>query len=140
MLEHEVPYKCVLDRVEIPTETWPAQDIRKSNVFEFAAKHAEEPLRSVFLQKADFFFHACIRDLLSFETCTLTRPIVLLMTNSYMHAYFQVHPAESAPRPTKAYDFGRPQNFTPQLHELHQMRAKLAAILHTVSDITRRRR
>jgi hypothetical protein len=29
MLEHEAPYATVLDKVEIPTETWPAQDIRK---------------------------------------------------------------------------------------------------------------
>jgi hypothetical protein len=58
MLEHEVPYKCVLDRVEIPTETWPAQDIRKSNVFKFAAKYAPEPLRNAYLQKASAFFRA----------------------------------------------------------------------------------
>jgi hypothetical protein len=134
MLEHEVPYKSMFDRVKMPTETWPAQDIRKSNVFAFAAKHAEEPFRSVFLQKADFFFHACIRDILSFETCTLTRPVVLLMTNSYMHAYFQIQPNEVAPRPSKAYDFGQPQGFTPQLYGLYKTRAKLIAILNTVKN------
>ena len=140
MVEHEVSYKCVLDRVEIPTETWPAQDIRKSNVFEFAAKHADDPLRKAFLRKADFFFDGCIRDLLSFESCTLTRPVVLLMANSYMHAYFQMQPDEAAPRPSKAYNFGSPQKFTPQLYEFYKTRTKLTAIWHTMKDTTWRLR
>ena len=120
MLEHEVPYKRVLDRVEIPTETWPAQDIRKSNVFKFAAKYAPEPFRSAYLQKAEAFFQACITDVLSFDTCTLTRPIVILMANGYMQAYFDCYPEETAPLPAAEYDFGAPRNFTPQFSETLQ--------------------
>jgi hypothetical protein len=140
MLEHETPYKDVLDRVEIPTETWPAQDIRKSHVFEYAAKHAEGPLREVFLQKADFFFQTCVTGLLTFETCRLTRPIVLLMTNSYAHAYFQMHPDEAAPQPSKSYDFGQPHEFIPRLCGLYKTRAKLTTILHRLTDTTWRLR
>lgn len=125
MLENEVPYKQVLDKVEIPTETWPAQDIRKSNVFKFAAKHAQEPLRGKFLRKSTFFFEACVRDLLSFDTCTLTRPVVLMMTNAFMHAYFQVYPDESAPSSENSHNFGFPKRFVPQLYELYKVREKL---------------
>jgi hypothetical protein len=125
MLTHEVPYMTVLDRVEIPTETWPAQDIRKCVVFHLASKHAAEPLRSAFRQRAEFFFQTCIRDLRAWRTCTLTRPIALLMTNAYVHAYFQLHPEETAPPPCKQYDFGLPRRFTPQLYELYWIRDKL---------------
>jgi hypothetical protein len=138
MLEHEVPYKCVLDRVEIPTETWPAQDIRKSNVFKFAAKYAPEGLRSAYLQKAEAFFRACVTDLLSFDTCTLTRPIVLLMANGYMQAYFDCYPDEMAPLPTAEYDFGVPQNFTPQFSKLYRARARLRALIHAVGTAVKR--
>jgi YetA-like protein len=138
MLEHEVPYATILDRVEIPTETWPAQDIRKSNVFDFAAKHAHEPLRTAFLQKADFFFQACIRDLRSFDTCTLTRPLVLLMTNAFRHTYFQLHPDERAPCPDRPYNYGKPQHFTPHLAELYQAREWLGNLSQTVKDLGRR--
>jgi hypothetical protein len=132
MLEHEVPYTGVLDRVEIPTETWPAQDIRKSNVFKFAAKYALEPLRSAYLQKAEAFFQACITDLLSFNTCTLTRPIVILMTNGYMQAYFDSYPEEAAPLPEAEYDFGVPQDFTPQFYEICKARDRLRTIVYTM--------
>jgi hypothetical protein len=125
MLAHEVPYTQVLDRVEIPTETWPAQDIRKSCVFHFAAKYAPEPLRSAFQRKADFFFQACVHDLHSWKTRTLTRPLVLLMTNAHVHSYFQDHPEETAPQPASLCDFGLPQQFTPQFAELYWLREKL---------------
>jgi hypothetical protein len=138
MLEHEVPYKCVLDRVEIPTETWPAQDIRKSNVFKFAAKYAPEGLRRAYLQKGEAFFRACVTDLLSFDTCTLTRPIVILMANGYMQAYFDCCPEEMAPLPAAEYDFGVPQDFTPQFAELYKARARLRAIVHAVRTVSQR--
>ncbi len=86
MLDHEVAYSTVLHKVEIPTETWPAQDVRKSVVFHLAAKHAAEPAHSAFKRKAEYFFEVCIRDLRSFRTCALTRPIVLLF-NKLLHPY-----------------------------------------------------
>jgi exo-rhamnogalacturonan lyase-like protein len=137
MLEHEVPYATVLDRVEIPTETWPAQDMRKSNVFDFAAKHAEEPLRTALRQKAEFFFQACITDLRSFDTCTLTRPLVILVANAFRHTYFQVHPDECAPRPKQPYDYGKPQHFTPHLAELYQAKEWLSGLLQKAKALGR---
>jgi hypothetical protein len=138
MLKYEVPYKCVLDRVEIPTETWPAHDIRKSNVFKFAAKYAPEPFRSAYLQQAETFFRACIIDVLSFDTCTLTRPIVILMANGYMQAYFDSYPEETAPLPTAEYDFGVPRDFTPQFSELYKARDGLRAIVQAVRIASQR--
>jgi hypothetical protein len=137
MLEHEVPYATVLDRVEIPTETWPAQDIRKSNVFEFAAKHADEPLRTALRQKADFFFQACIRDLRSFGTCTLTRPLVLLMSNAFRHTYFQLHPDEGAPHPDQMYDYGKPLKFSPQLSGLYHAQERLRMLAQAAGNLRR---
>jgi hypothetical protein len=140
MLEHEVPYKQVLHKVAIPTETWPAQDIRKSNVFNFAARHAPEPLRSAYLQRAADFFRACITDLRSFETCRLTRPIVLLMTNAYMQAYFEHQADETAPAPCQIYDFGIPQPFKPQFYELYKVREILRTTVQTMRTVKARLR
>ena len=137
MLEHEVPYSTVLHKVEIPTETWPAQDIRKSVVFHLAAKHAVGPLREKFREKASFFFQTCIRDLLSFSTCTLTRPIVLLLTNAYVHPYFQLHPEETTPQPKEQYDFGAPRQFSPQFAEVYRAREKLSAWIPWVLNCRR---
>jgi hypothetical protein len=132
MLIHEVPYSTILDKVEILTETWPAQDIRKSVVFHLAAKHANGPLREKFREKASFFFQTCIRDLLSFSTNTLTRPIALLLTNAYVHFYFQQHPDDAAPQPREQYDFGQPQEFSPQFAEVYRARGRLSAWISSV--------
>jgi hypothetical protein len=138
MFAHEVPYKQVLHKVEIPTETWPAQDIRKSVVFNLAAKHAPVPLRDAYLQRAAEFFHACITDLRSFATCRLTRPIVLLMANGYVQAYFNLHPEEAAPSPKATGDFGTPQTFRPQFYEAYQLRTALQTLQQTIRTLPQR--
>jgi len=132
MLEHETPYSSVLHKVELPTETWPAQDIRKSVVFHLAAKHATGPRRGAFRQKAAYFFDACVKDLRAFPTCRLTRPLALLLTNAYVHPYFEGHCEEQAPRTNEQYDFGRPLRFRPQFSELHWVRGKISDALQAV--------
>jgi hypothetical protein len=129
MCNHEVAYRRVLHKVEIPTETWPAQDIRKTNVFHFAAKYAGPGERAKFSRKAEEFFTACISDLLTFSTARLTRPLVLLITNGFMHPYLLVHQEESGPCPEQWYDFGRPRKFRYQLAELHQLKELVASFL-----------
>lgn len=127
MERHEVPYSQVLDRVEIPTETWPAQDIRKCNVFLLAAKYAADPERERFLDRAGFFFQACLHDLAAYPTCTFTRPVVLMMTNAHLYPYFLAHGGESAP-PPEPWDYGFPLAFKPQLHWLQRLRQRLFAL------------
>jgi exo-rhamnogalacturonan lyase-like protein len=139
MLEHEVPYTRVFDRVKIPTETWPAQDMRKSHVFYLAAKYAIDPLlRDAFQQKAMFFFQVCLQDVQAFQTCTLTRPIVLLLTNAYIPVYFQQHLEAIEPLPAQHYDFGRPRRFTPQFYELYRVRETLHRARSSMQVLRRR--
>ncbi len=129
MLNNEVPYRQVFDRVKKPTETWPAQDLRKSNVMQFAAKYGESSQRFQYREKADFFFQVSISDLLTFSTCRLTRPLVLLLVNGYMHAYFQQHPEEVGPTQTQQYDFGHPKAFIPQLNEVYKLKEWISSAL-----------
>ena len=129
MLDHEVPYGTVLHKVELPTETWPAQDIRKSVIFHMAAKYAQGKLCKAFRQKAGFFFQACLRDLRSFPTCMLTRPIALLMSYAHVHAYFQRKTYDPVPQPSESYSFGKPSKFSPQFSELYWIRDEFQAVL-----------
>ncbi len=136
MLEHEVPYKSVLHKVEIPTETWPAQDIRKATVFHWAAKHSRGALRESFRSRASFYFAASVRDLLSFPTCRLTRPIVIVLGNAYIHAYCLVQGEGTAPEPLGQYDFGRPQSFKYQFYELYRARDWIRRLLGRLEEFT----
>jgi hypothetical protein len=127
MAEHEVPTLSRPEILEYPNETWAAQDVRKSEVFKFAAKHATGAEKAKFLERADFFFRDSVARLSAFPTRTLCRPVVLMLSFGWMQAYFQTHPQESAPPPAaEVKDFGRPEAFVPQ-KAIAKNRAKLLA-------------
>lgn len=127
MAEHEVPTLSRPEVLEYPNETWAAQDMRKSEVFKFAAKHAAGAEREKFLERAAFFFRDSVARLSAFETRTLARPVVLMLSYGYMHAHFQKHPEEMAPPPAvEVKDFGTPEVFVPQ-KVIAKKRAKLLA-------------
>jgi hypothetical protein len=114
MLAHEQPYKDVLHKVELPTETWPAHDVRKCHVFHVAACYAPPAERAVFTAKAVYYFDRCLGDLLSFPTAYVTRPQVILCTYGVPHGYYldDPHPAALGPEPD--YDYGKPVPFLTQ--------------------------
>lgn len=91
MLENEVPYKQLFHLVEIPSSTWPAHDIRKSAIFDFAYKYGQDHLKGEFKAKAEFFYSKSIEDVMSFEdgSRTFVRPLAILMHYGVMHTYFQ---------------------------------------------------
>src|SRR6185295_9745762 len=84
MAQHEEPYLDHPEKLEYPTETWAAQDVRKSDVFSFAAQHAEPAERSRLLERARFFFDYSMAALLREKTRAMARPVVLLLSNGLM--------------------------------------------------------
>ena len=80
MAAHERPYLDHPEGLEFPTETWPAQDLRKAAVFEFAARHTrDDGERALFLARADGFVEYATAILAGMPTSRLTRPIALLL-------------------------------------------------------------
>jgi hypothetical protein len=97
MASHEYPYLDKPEILEYPTETWAAQDLRKSDVFYLASLHAADADRPRFRERGAFFFASAVQTLAALESRTLTRPIVLLLSNGRMHDYMQTHPERQAP-------------------------------------------
>ena len=125
MLDNEVPYKDILHKVEIPTETWPAQDIRKCHVLYLASRYADPAMHVTLKRRAAFFFERCIRDLLSFGTAYLTRPLVILCVYGYVHSYFQRQADTPVLDVRHGYEFGEPRVFLPQRDRLkNELRRK----------------
>ncbi|MEJ0038453.1 MAG: hypothetical protein WDO68_20630 [Gammaproteobacteria bacterium] len=118
---NEVPYKDVLHKVEIPTETWPAHDVRKSHLLYVAAKYAPESERAELRTRARFFFERCIADVTSFATANLTRPLVILSVYGSVHAYYQRHANDGVPYVAHNYSFGDPTVFVPQRGRLRSV-------------------
>jgi hypothetical protein len=129
MAEHEFPYLDRPERLEYPNETWAAQDMRKSEVFKHAARHTSGAERARFLERSEFFFASSTTSLAAMPTRTLARPVVLLLTNGYMHDFFRRHPGTSAPEPKESASggFGLPETFVPQKARAKRNLAILAA-------------
>jgi hypothetical protein len=97
MLANERPYLDTPERLEYPTETWAAQDIRKAAVFEFAARHsADTALRDRFQSRADSFVDYAITTLVNAPTGRLTRPLVLLLAYGFQRPILDLKVAATA--------------------------------------------
>ncbi|MBZ0267426.1 hypothetical protein K8I85_04675, partial [bacterium] len=114
MRDHERPSLDAPEKLEHPTETWAVQDLRKSEVFLFAAMHTRDEERAGFLEAAERFHEPMLEKLDTFETKTTLRPVVLLMRYGLMKAWFREHPDETRPAGPAVADFGTPQVFVPQ--------------------------
>jgi len=80
MVANEHPILDQPDKLQYPTETWAAQDIRKWQVLAYASRWCTtEAEGRAMMDKAEWFFDYVIRTLDSFETKSLCRPVVLLL-------------------------------------------------------------
>jgi hypothetical protein len=99
MSEHERPYLETPEKLEFPTETWAAQDMRKAAVFEFAARFSADPAQQAgFVECASRFVDQSIAYLLQSRTAHLTRPIVLLLAYGFQRPRSEA-PALAASQP-----------------------------------------
>jgi len=114
MVEHEYPYLEQPEKLEFPNETWAAQEIRKSEVFDYASRYAEGHERSRLLERSRYFFDYAVSTLQNMPRRTFTRPVVLMLTNGNVHHAFQQLQYAPPPAPPSTSDFGTPLRFVPQ--------------------------
>jgi PcRGLX-like N-terminal RIFT barrel domain len=124
MAVHERPYLDHPERLEFPTETWAAQDLRKADVFQFAAGYAEADERTTFLERRDAFFSYAAETLCSMPTARFARPLVLLLVNGFRVAFSA--PPSSLPGSRRVYSPRIP--FVPQRQRVKQRLAIIGAL------------
>lgn len=124
MAEHEYPYLEKPEILEYPTETWAAQDMRKCEVFLHAARHESGAERRRLRERADFFYRASLEWLYRFESRTLARPVVLMLSYGFVHSTAEKGGLPDGPEGPAMEDFGLPERFVPQ-KEIAFRRAKL---------------
>jgi hypothetical protein len=116
MADHEFPYLSKPELLEYPTETWAAQDLRKYEIFQFAALCTQGEARDRFEERAEYFFRTSVESLLALPTRSLCRPLVLLLNYGFSRAWRKSHPDAQLPSPkfTPVSSFGPPTRFIPQ--------------------------
>jgi hypothetical protein len=109
MADQERPYLERRERLQYPTQTWAAQDLRKADVFLWAALETEGAERERFLDRADVFFDYATTELPRLDGHWFTRPLILVMTQGVRHGWLTRHrgglPAPAvlaAPSPARA--------------------------------------
>jgi hypothetical protein len=114
MQAHERPYADRLDSVKYPTETWPAHDLRKSVVFDFAARYAPTAESSAFLERAEHFHRAALDGLYRFSTRMYSRPLAIVLQNGHLRYGFQRLPPLDASPLEDFTSWGAPSRFVSQ--------------------------
>jgi hypothetical protein len=100
MVEHEHPYLDNPAVLEFPTETWDAQDLRKSDVLRLAALHSigGEDRRKL-LERARFFSRSALDSLETKDGRSFTRPMAILLANTLVaYRSGEGAPADTADR------------------------------------------
>lgn len=137
MAVNERPILATPEKLQYPTETWAAQDMRKVEVFQYAAKHATGEERVKFLERAAWFFDYVQTTLSVFETKSLCRPVILMMTNGWSRNWWRLNPQASAPEPRvkkTVSDFGEWTMFVGQKAKAIK-RAKLIVLFGGVAAV-----
>lgn len=96
MLQNERPYMERRERLDYPTETWVAQDLRKADVFMWAAIHSSGDERASFTERAMWFFNYAVSELPKMTGHWFSRPLVLVLTQGYRLGWFAKHVAALA--------------------------------------------
>lgn len=136
MAVNEYPYLDKPEELEFPTETWAAQDVRKSEVFDFAARHASGEDRTRFLERAAFFWRYSVATVAGMPTGRLTRPLVLMLVHGFLRAHTEAHPDEGALHPPpEPPAFGEPIVFVGQKTRAKRRLVTLAAAAALVVTI-----
>jgi hypothetical protein len=115
MVEREHPILDHPERLQYPTETWAAQDIRKWHVLAEGSLWCPDPDWSKRMkEKAEFFFSHSVQQLNSFETKSLCRPVVLMMNYGWQRLRLKDAEPLCEVGQFDSSQFGEPQQFRPQ--------------------------
>ena len=117
MATNERPILDTPEKLQYPNETWAAQDMRKVEVFQYAAKHASGTEKAKYLERASWFFDYVQNTLSEFETKSLCRPVILMMKYGWSRNWWRENPTATAPETDTAVsadEFGEWSMFVPQ--------------------------
>jgi hypothetical protein len=95
MLQNELPYFDQREKLEFPTETWPAQDLRKANVLRLAARYCSGDEQSQMIKRGHDLATRAWQDLREFETRSVARALTLVMTEGVKDCWLRTN--EAAP-------------------------------------------
>ncbi|MCE9552273.1 MAG: hypothetical protein K8T91_02715 [Planctomycetes bacterium] len=118
------------EKLEFPTETWAAQELRKGTVLLMAARLAQSEERIRFRQRGQYFLDRGWKALLAFPTRAYTRPLALVLGQGYIEAALAVEHAELlAEESEEMIDPGMPEAFVSQKQDVRKSLSSAAGLV-----------
>ena len=129
MAYNEQPYFDAQHELEYPTETWPAQDMRKANVLRIGGALLSGADRDSALRRGLEIADRAWTDLFSFEKPHTTRALAILLTEGLRDAFCREGQELDLPKPNVTDGFGEPVEFIPQRQRIkNKLRTPLGAL------------
>ncbi len=126
MADHESFYLDEPERLEYPTETWAAQELRKGTTLWMLARYAPADERERFRNKGTELLERAWQSLLSFDSRTCTRPLALVLQQGYLETCLAEDRSDPDETSTSRgieieIDFGPVGQFVEQRQHLHSL-------------------
>lgn len=122
MVERERNYLDAADKLEYPTETWAAQDLRKANVLEMIARFCSPEECERWRERGRELRDRAWKQLLERPSHMCTRPLAIVLQQVYFEQWLSSHEATSpSPIPESTTDFGEPVEFIPQKEQVRRL-------------------
>jgi hypothetical protein len=123
MAAHERFYLDQPEKLEYPTETWAAQELRKGNTLLMAARYSAGDEAARFRQRGCEMLDRAWQSLLSFESRRTTRPVAVAMQQGILESCLR-NEETAAPALRKSWhesaSVGEPAQFLPQKQAIRQ--------------------
>ena len=133
IVEHEKFYLDEPEKLEYPTETWAAQELRKGTTLLMAARYASPGEAMEWRCRADEILDRAWQSLMSFETRTCTRPLALVLQQGHLETSLRdAEPIDDGAR--QEFDFGTPTPFQTQKQQIKSLRRSPARLLGTMAQ------
>jgi hypothetical protein len=130
MVDRERPYFDQVERLEYPSATWAAQELRKANVLRMSAVHAVEPLRGRLLERGAELSERAWRDLGRFGTRLTLRPLTILLREGMCDCCFRSGASvPSLPVTMETCHAGR-EKFQPQRARIRRRLGTVSGLMH----------
>lgn len=140
MVDHERFYLDDPGKLQYPTETWAAQELRKGTTLLMAARYAEPGEHARFRRRGYAILDRAWTSLMSFDSRSYTRPLALVMQQGYLETFLDAdfgNPDSAAGDGARGAEFPAAEAFVEQTQCLRQaLRSPLDA-LHIMNSAAR---
>ena len=132
MREHELLSSAKKDQLDIWSETWPAQDLRKGLILMSASRHLEDrEERAAFFERGREMYEGAVGDVLDWdeERRTLARPLFLVMRYGYPGSEALLHPEAPSFPVVALHNPGRPSGFASPKGRIKLVLSKIKSLV-----------